>query len=222
MQTFETTKTTQQRHPVLLAELQAGRPAGTDLGEGCYTSDYQVCQPLGEWDFDSLDDFVHFGEYLPPVHNADTPGYSYLCLFEFRYQAVAEARLGSFPRIRALCELCARHSDFVEWLGRREATITIQRTGTGGTRGIWVARIDKLPFESFVYGGLSMRFSTVRFQASEEAGRLSMTVSGLVLPGVRRECGRTGYEQQEVKTGWEDEYSTSEHGSASVNMVLVL
>ncbi|KAK5691767.1 hypothetical protein LTR17_025564 [Elasticomyces elasticus] len=101
------------RNSVLLAELKAGHPACTPLGEDYYTSDFQVSQPLGSWDFSDLNSIIHIGPYLPPVHNAGTSGYSYLALFDDRYEALAEARLGRRPRTRALRELCAKHQNFL-------------------------------------------------------------------------------------------------------------
>ncbi|KAK4891446.1 hypothetical protein LTR27_009941 [Elasticomyces elasticus] len=122
------------RNPVLLAELKAGHPACTPLGEDRYTSDFQVSQPLGSWDFNDTNNVTHNGPYFPPVHNAGTPGYSYLALFDDRYGALAEARLGKYPRTRLLREVCARHRNFLSH-GRFHGVIKQQG-------GMWRVRID--------------------------------------------------------------------------------
>ncbi|KAK0289045.1 hypothetical protein LTR35_000420 [Friedmanniomyces endolithicus] len=102
-----------ERNEHLLRELRDGKPARSDLGHGQWTSDFQISQPLGDWRFDGPEAAVHTGDYILPLHSPNDHGYCYLALFQERYQATAEARLGKLPRSSQLREVCFRHFNFL-------------------------------------------------------------------------------------------------------------
>ncbi|KAK4960481.1 hypothetical protein LTR10_003377 [Elasticomyces elasticus] len=136
-----------ERHPLLLAALETGRPTFTHIGDGRYTSDFQITQPLGTWNFDDLDEPIHTGEFLEPLHSPTTHGYSYLALFVDRYQATAEAWLGRFPRTRTLRHTCELFPYFVHGDMGYKATITLLSSA------MWKVVIEQHP----VYGAVKGR-----------------------------------------------------------------
>ncbi|KAK0308830.1 hypothetical protein LTR01_004709 [Friedmanniomyces endolithicus] len=102
-----------ERDHHLLRELRDGKPARSNLGNGQWTSDFQISQPLGDWRFDGAEAVIHSGDYILPLHSPDDHGYCYLALFQERYQATAVARLGKLPRSSQLREVCSRHLNFL-------------------------------------------------------------------------------------------------------------
>ncbi|KAK5734318.1 hypothetical protein LTR17_008982 [Elasticomyces elasticus] len=141
------------RHPILLAELEAGLPASTELADGRSTNCAEVTQPLGEWSLDIIaNTMTHTGKFLSPMHSAGTPGYSYLALFNDRYQATAEAMLGSFPQTGTLRHTC---KSFTYWTVDGDekfvATITLR------DERVWAARIEPSEDGIETSGGDAMR-----------------------------------------------------------------
>nr|QED42897.1 unknown [Mycosphaerella hypovirus A] len=100
--TIESAQTRSERavrglHPVLVQEITRGVVASTCLHDQCFTSDYQMIQPQGTWEFAMHGYAIHRGSYRPAYHAPNSDGYCYLNLFAPRYRAVAEARLGRHP-----------------------------------------------------------------------------------------------------------------------------
>ncbi|KAK3642070.1 hypothetical protein LTR56_010941 [Elasticomyces elasticus] len=113
-----------ERDTALITAVRAGRP---------HDVVFHLAQPVGTWSqatpLSAIGELllpVHTGPFFPPLHTIDAPGYSYLLLFEDRYQAVAEAWLGSFPRTRDLRECCEYLPNWVTRDLIFDATITLK------------------------------------------------------------------------------------------------
>nr|DBA06988.1 TPA_asm: polyprotein [Hypovirus sp.] len=101
-----------QRHRRLLNEIRAGLPACSALGDGRYTTDYEVLQPVGSWKMEN-GLMIHEGEFLNPIHPPSSSGWCYLSIFQPRYQTVAEGRLGRWPRTRSLQDFSRENPNFL-------------------------------------------------------------------------------------------------------------